>query len=810
MRSLLQDAMFAIRQLRRHRAYAVVTIISMALGVGAAAAVYSVLYGVLIDPYPYRDPVHIAFITVKAAKDPEAYDRALTLRQIEQVKQLPAVEDAMGQHEVAMIATDGDLPASVRVEELTGNGFDFLGSTPAMGRFFTAAEAPPGKEPPPIAVISYLFWKKHFNFRNDVLGRQVELDHKKYIVIGVAGPRFTWGDNEVYLPMPASLDPETRFQNLIRVRQRVSMETASSQLQPFIEQDNREHPKMFDPSHVITKAETLNDYLLGKFKGTLMLLFCASGVLLLIGCGNVSILMLARGRARLQELSMRTALGATRLRILRQLLTEAVVLSLAGGALGVALAYLGIRMITALLPEYSIPHEVVISINLPVLAFSVAVSSACGLIFGTVPGLQLSRPGAGHLVPSAGTRTATTRRSPLQAAMLAGQVALSVVLLTAGAAAMRRYVEATTANLGFDPHPVMTFGARLPEGSYPTWQARINYFDQMLEKIGTVPGVTSVSLTSDTPPNTEWPTGIQIQGRPADSGQETYFQLVSEGYFPTLGIPLLQGRIFNRAETLRGAPVVVVNRAFVRHYFNGDNPIGRGFTAAVLGSEWPHIVKSPSVGQPLEIVGVVEDSRNDGLHRPVKPQVFVPYTLFVPWGQGVLVRAVSGNPSRLLPPVAAALMALNQDQAIQFPRSMDDNLSMFAWSHERFTSVIFVLFATVALALAMIGLFSVVAYGVEQRTREIGIRVALGARRWNVLALALSASLMATVTGLGAGILASIFLSNTIYKWTDSTTRDTGVLLIVSAIFLLTTLAACLWPANRALHVDPLEALRAE
>ena len=302
--------MFAIRQLRRHRAYAVVTIISMALGVGAAAAVYSVLYGVLIDPYPYRDPLHIAFITVKAAKDPEAYDRALTLRQIEQVKQLPAVEDAMGQHEVAMIATDGDLPASVRVEELTGNGFDFLGSTPAMGRFFTAAEAPTGKEPPPIAVISYLFWKKHFNFRNDVLGRQVELDHEKYTVIGVAGPRFTWGDNEVYLPMPASLDPETRFQNLIRVRQGVSMEAASSQLQPFVEQDVREHPKMFDPGHVITKAETLNDYLLGKFKGTLMLLFCASGVLLLIGCGNVSILMLARGRARLQELSMRTALGA--------------------------------------------------------------------------------------------------------------------------------------------------------------------------------------------------------------------------------------------------------------------------------------------------------------------------------------------------------------------------------------------------------------------------------------------------------------------------------------------------------------------
>jgi hypothetical protein len=321
---------------------------------------------------------------------------------------------------------------------------------------------------------------------------------------------------------------------------------------------------------------------------------------------------------------------------------------------------------------------------------------------------------------------------------------------------------------------------------------------------------SSVALTSDTPPDTEWPTGIQILGHPADSGQESYLQMVSEGYFSTLGVPLLQGRIFTRAEILRGAPVVIVNRAFVKHYLNSENPIGRGLTASVMASAWPNVVKSPNVGQPLEIVGIVEDSRNDGLHRPVKPQVFAPYTLLVPWGQGVLVRTASGNPARLLPPIAAALMALNQDQAIQFPRTMDDSLSMFAWSHERFTSVIFVLFATVALTLAMIGLFSVVAYTVEQRTREIGIRVALGARRSNVLALALSGSLMATAAGLAVGVLASIFLSNTIYKWTDSTTRDTSVLLVVSAIFLLTTLAACLWPANRALRVDPLEALRAE
>ncbi|HTA86517.1 MAG TPA: ABC transporter permease [Silvibacterium sp.] len=810
MRSLLQDGIFAIRQLRRHRAYALVTIVSMALGVGAAAAVYSVLYGVLIDPYPYRDAAHIAFITVRSAKSDDAGDRRLTVRQVEQLKQLPAVEDAFAQGDASMVATDGELPVSVKVLQMTGNGLDFLGAPMLLGRAFNAAEAPVGKEPSPVAVISYPFWKTHFNSRTDVLGKNLELDHRKYTVIGVAPPRFTWHDSEVYLPMPASIDPEARFQTLIRVRKGVSMEAASSQMQGFVEQDNREHPKMFRPDQIRVKVESLNDWLLGRFKGTLMLLFCASGVLLLIGCGNVSILMLARGRARVQELAMRTALGATRLRILRQLLTEAVVLSLAGGALGVALAYLGIRLITALMPEYAIPHEVVIAINLPVLAFSVVVSIACGLVFGTVPGLQLSRPGAGHLVPSAGTRTATTRRSPLQVIMLAGQVALSVVLLAAGAAAMRHYVEAYTANLGFNPHPVLTLTAQLPEGSYPAWQARVSYYDQMLEKVSSLPGVASATFSSSYPENAEWTTDVTVQGRTANSGRESELQMISPGYFATLGIPQVSGRIFTRAEVLRGAPLVVVNRAFVRKYFDGSDPIGRNLIIPDLDSSWPNIVKPTSTGQPLEIVGVVEDSKNYGLHRPVRPQVYVPFTLFLPWGQLVFVRASSGNPAALERPVAAVLMALNQDQAIQRPMPMDDFMSMFSWSHERFTSVIFVLFAVVALALAMIGLFSVVAYGVEQRTREIGIRVALGAHRWDVLTLALSSSLQATGAGLAAGILATLLLNNTIYRWTDSTTRDAAVLFIVSGVFLLTTLLACLWPANRALHVDPLEALRAE
>jgi predicted permease len=809
MRILLVDLIFAARQLRRHQAYAMVTVISMALGVGAAAAVYSVLYGVLIDPYPYRDAARIAFITVHWLKQGDAGDREFTLQEAAQLRSFKSVEDVVSQGDASMIATDGELPTSVKVLEITGNGFDFLGAPPMLGRFFSAAETPAGKEPPPVAVISYPFWKTHFDARNNVLGKTLQLDHRKYTVIGVAGPRFTWHDSEVYLPMPANVDPNARFQTLVRLRKGVSTTQADGDLGPFVQQDNREHPDLFAREKSRTEVQTLNDWLLGQFKGTLLLLFCAVGLLLVIGCGNVSILMLARGRARQQELAMRSALGASRRRILRQLLTEAVLLSLTGGVLGIAMAFLGIRLITGLLPEYSIPHEVVIAINLPVLAFSTAVSVICGLLCGISPAMQLSRPQLTQLVRAAAGRSLTMRRAPAQMALLVGQVALTVLLLAAGAAAMRNYFEAYTARLGFDPHGVLMTNLQLPEGAYPTWEARANYYDQMIEKVQSLPGVASAAFSSAVPPFRNWRMPVDIIGEKPDPGRMTGLQLASPGYFSTLQVPLLTGRIFTRQEALRGAPYAVVSQTFANRYFSAKDPIGRMIKPVGLDQGWPGLLKAANVNQPLQIIGIVADVRNDGLHRPVLPQVYVPYTLLLPQGEDLFVRG-SGEPARLAHPVAASLLSLNPNQAVTHAMPLDDFLSMFAWAHERFTSVLFLLFSAIALGLSMVGLFSVISFGVEQRTREIGIRVALGARRWNVLALSLSSALQATITGLVVGILASVLLSNTIYRWTDSNTRNAEVLSIVSLVFLLTAIGACLWPVSRALRVDPMEALRAE
>ena len=584
---MTQDLTLALRQLIKHRVYALTAILSMALGIGATAAVYSVLYGVLIDPYPYRDANRIAFITVQN-KQGRGGELFLTLAELDQLRKSKSVEEAFSQNDTSMVATDGEIPQSVKVLELTGNGLQFLGAPPLMGRVFTAAEAPAGVAPPPVAVISYPFWKTHFASSPDVLGKVLELNQQKYTVIGVVGPRFTWHDSEVYLPMPAAMDPKSRFESLIRLRPGVSTDAAGGELASFVQQVGHAEPALLPSDGYRIKVETLNDWLLGQFKGTLILLFVAVALLLLIGCGNVSILMLARGTSRLQELATRLALGASRGRIVRQLLTESVVLSVIGGGLGMAFASLAVRLITGLIPEYSIPHEVAITLNTPVLLFSTAVSVAVGILAGLSPALQFSSPHISRMVQSAGSRTTTSQGARTRSVLIVAQVTLTVLMLAGAGAAMRNFLQAYAAPLGFDPHNMMTFSIQLPEKSFPTWQERVNYFDALTEKIKATPGVIDASITGvGAPPDNNWLQPMQIVGATLDQSRKSGLNLVSSDYFSVLRIPLLQGRLLTRDEVLRGAHVAVISKTFAQIYFPGSDPIGRQIlpTETIAGSQ---------------------------------------------------------------------------------------------------------------------------------------------------------------------------------------------------------------------------------
>ena len=808
MSTLFRDISFAVRQLAKHRLYAVTAILSMALGIGATAAVYSVLYGVLIDPYPYRDAHRIAFVTA-VDKQNRNRDISFTLAELDELRKAKSVEDTISQRDVSMLTTDGDLPQTVKALEVTGNHFQFMGVRPLLGRTFTQEEAPRGTAPPNVAVISFPFWKTRFFSRPDVVGQPLELNHRKFTVIGVVGPRYTWHDSDVYLPLPAGLPPDTRFESPLRLREGVSTAAAASELDSYLRQFARAHPEMLATDHSYTKVETLNDWLLGQFKGTLVLLFVAVAMLLLIGIGNVSILMLARGTARQQELATRSALGASRPRIVRQLLTESVLLSISGGALGIGIAHAAIRLIVALLPKYSIPHEVVISVNTAVLLFSTAVSVAAGIIAGVSPALQFSRPQFNELVQAGGSRSVTSRMGRTRAALIVGQIALTVLLLAAAGAAMRHFVEAFTAKLGIDSHNVLMLSIALPQGSYTTYRARSNYYDSLLENIKSVPGVTAATLSNGGVPPQGWTQTVEIVGAPADPGRLTGVRLATAEYFSVFRIPLLQGRTLTRAEVLRGAHLAVVSKIFADRYFPGFDPIGNQILPGEVSRPVPGKLSAVDAGQPYEIVGVVGDVRNDGLNRPIIPQMYIPSTASLGEQQLVLVRTV-GDPKQLIHAISLTVRALDPDQAISSSFSFDDFLSSFAWSYERFISVLFAIFSSVALGLAVMGLFSVIAYTIEQRTREIGIRMALGARRWNVLSATLASTARTAGIGLLLGIALSVGFSDAIYRWTESSTRDAATLSLISMVFLFASAAACWLPARRAASIDPMQALRTE
>ena len=802
-----RDISFALRQLIKHRVYALTAILSMALGIGATAAVYSVLYGVLIDPYPYRNADRIAFITIEN-KEGRDGDVPFTLSELDQLRQTKSVEDVLAQNDASMVATDGEIPQSVKVLEMTGNGLQFLGAPPLMGRVFTAAEAPAGIAPPPVAVISYPFWKTHFASNPDVVGKVLELNQQKYTVIGVVGPRFTWHDSEVYLPMPAGMDPRSRFQTVIRLHPDISTDAASGEMTSFVQQVGHAEPSLLPPDGYRVKVETLNDWILGQFKGTLILLFVAVALLLLIGCGNVSILMLARGTARMQELATRLALGASRVRITQQLLTEAVILSVTGGVLGMSFVLVAIRLITGLIPEYSIPHEVLITLNTPVLLFNTALAVAIGILAGISPALQFSSPHISQVAQSAASRSTTSHGARTRAALLIGQTGITVLMLAGAGASMRNFLQAYAAQLGCDSHNVLTFRINIPEKSFTAWQERVNYYDALIEKIKTTPGVTDAAISgTGIPPYNNWFQPIQIAGGTLDRSLKSGLNLIGSEYFFVLRIPLLQGRTLTREEVLRGAHVAVISKTFAQRYFPGADPIGRRIVPTAV-SQVPHtLLFAPNMDQPYQVIGVVGDVRNDGLHRSILPQAYIPSSILVSQGVNILVRT-TGNPNALLHDISTNIRALNQNQAVSFVFSMDEYLSMFVWSHERFIAVLFGVFSFVALGLAAIGLASVVAYSVEQRTREFGIRKALGAPQWNVLQLTLSSTLRTTGMGLILGILLSIGLSDVVHRWTQSSLRDVSVLAVIAGVFLSASTIACLLPARRATRIDPMVALR--
>jgi predicted permease len=793
--------------------FTLTAVISLALGIGATTAVFSVVYSILLDPYPYRAPERMIHLALVMPKGFTGWYANLTPSQWRQLNRSPVVEDSFLSDSRDMTVTGADLPENILAASMSSNAFEFLGVAPALGRNLQPSDAVDGQVPQPIAELGYKFWQRHFNANPAIVGKTIQLDRKSYLIVGVAAPRFTWQDGDVYLPLKIGSDQTLSYFTEVRLKPGVTHAQADAALQALIDQFAKETPKHFPPTAYRLHVMGINENFVHQLGGTLYLLFGAVTLLLLIGCGNVSILLLARATARRHEFAVRAAIGASRGRIVRQLLTESLLLSVSGAAAGLVLAYLSLHTIVTNLPAYSFPHEASIHINLAVLLFSIAAAMGTGLLFGLWPALQLSRTEVSQVMQSNARKTTggvSGRRA--HGTLIAGQIALTLILLSGAGAAIGGFLRLAHVTLGYDPHNVMAVGIPLRDGVYPTWAGRAAYFAQLRDKVAQVPGVTMAALSiGATPPSNGFETKFEILGRPSGHDQTARLDLVSQEYFPLLRIPLLHGRIWDQGENYRGALVAVVNQTLARQYFPAGDAVGHSIKWPGLPVQPPYSMLAPGADGWLQIVGVVEDKLDDGLSKPVQPEAFVPSTLVVLMGTQILVRS-QVPPLRLLHSVQLAVNSVDSDQ--QTDSNVRDLNGWIQeqpeWARGHLVSWLFGAFAALALALAAVGLFSVVSYTVVQRTNEFGIRIALGARRSHVLGLVFNSTVVSVGAGILAGVLLALALNRVLAGWDAESSRNPLFLLGATGALALLAAVACALPAWRAAAANPMKAIRYE
>ena len=812
MRALMRDLRYALRQLRQSPGFAVTAIVSLALGIGATTAVFSVVYAVLMDPFPYRDPgqmIHLRWF------DRAGQERggSLTPQQWRELKKLPVIEDYAISDDWQLTVTGHDFPEDVQGVYFSANAFQYYGVPVALGRGFVPSDGPEGKDPQPVTVLGYNFWMRRFGGDPGVIGKTIELVRKPYTVVGVASPRFTWDDGDVYLPIKLETSGSRLYYGNVRLKPGVTHAMADAALQPLLEQFAKETPKFFPVGGFRTSVVGINDYYLKRQGGTLYLLLSAVALLLLIGCGNVSILLLARGTARQSEFAVRAAIGASRRRMVAQLLIESLLLAVTGAALGVGLAYGALNKIVAGLPNGAFPHEAAIRINLPVLCFSVGVALLTGVLFGLWPALQLSRPEVSQMMQSGSRRMAGSVRGRRTLSWLIGaQIALTLVMLAGAGAALEGFVKMSKVRLGYDPHNVMSVPIPVHEGTYNTWAERSNYFEQLRAKVAAVPGVTMAAIsTNATPPANGQTAAFEILGKPAAQAQTFEVNFVSQEYFPILRIPLAQGRIWDATENRNGAAVMVINQTMARKYFPDGNVLGRSIKLPELHGDPPYNPASPALGAWMRIVGVIEDKLDDGLDKPVKPEAFIPETVYMRMGMQILVRS-DVPPLTLLDSIRRQVSSVNADQQTQ--ANVQDLEHWITnepeWQRGVLINWLFGAFAVLALVLAAVGLYSVVAYSVAQRTNEFGIRMALGAQRAHVLQIVFRATIASVAGGVVAGLVLALALNRVLAHWAEGSSRDPFALLSATVLLGAVAVLACAIPARRASRIEPMEALRCE
>ncbi|PYT53911.1 MAG: hypothetical protein DMG46_23260, partial [Acidobacteria bacterium] len=695
---------------------------------------------------------------------------------------------------------------------VTPGTFEFLGMPALYGRVMQPAEYEPGA--PPVFVLRYKTWVKSFGADPGIVNKTFVLNGVQRTLIGIMPPRFGWGNADLWIPAKPSRAPTGKviagaFQQhwwmLGHLKQGVTVKEAEADFTVIAKRLATIYPTEY-PKHFTVQLDSLTNMVVGRFKTTLFIVLAAVGLLLLIGCGNVANLLLARATTREKEFAIRSALGANRWRLVRQLLVESLLLATGGAAVGTLLAWGGLKSLVALMPQEIIPAESVIQLNTPVLAFTLGVAMLTALVFGLVPALKAARKDINDPLRDSGKGVSGGfRHGRLRDAVVVLEVGLSLMLLVAAGLLMRSFVALRDVKLGLQPDHIFVARLPLPVDRYKTADQVAGFYRPLLQRLKALPGVLEATETSTLPPYGGIPSDIEIPGKTHAEKWNAMFQLVSEGYFPVLKIQFVDGRSFTEAEVTGARKLAVVNQTFVKKYLGTENPIGRQVKIAQL-ADFDDAVKEPI----FEIIGLVADAKNRGLQDPPEPEIWVPFTVTGSAFRGILVRTAK-EPMAMMNAVEHEIWATDRNVALAFTGTLEGYISQFSYAGPRFGFFLMTIFGSIGLLLVTIGVYSVLAYTTARRTHEIGIRMALGAEGSDVQGMVIRMGLRLVGIGVAIGLIVSLAIGRVIATqlWGVSA-YDPWTLVCVPALLLITGIVACWLPARRAASVDPLVALRYE
>jgi putative ABC transport system permease protein len=812
---LLHDLQFAFRGLCKNPRFTLAALLALALGIGASTAMFSVIYNALVVPFPYKDQGRLVTLRIRDLDQREGgegfFRGMLSYPELHDYMEQNRVFDALiANCEIDVVYDSGENNSYLAANYVTPGTFELFGVAPLLGRGLEPADYQPGA--PPVFVLRYATWIGQFGADSSVVGKTFLLNGVRRTLVGVMPLRFAWGGVNLWMPRDSTAANVTRgtfpqyWGVVAHLKPGVTLQEAEADINVI---GTRVAPTYREdyPMHFHVGVESFVHAVVGDgFRRTLFVLFAAVGLLLLIGCANVASLLLARATTRGREFAVRAALGASRARLVRQLLLESLLLALGGAVVGVLFAWAGIRGLASAMPPFTIPSETVIEMNVWVLLFGIGLGIATVVIFGLFPALQASRVDVQDALRGAGKGLGgTVAKSRLRNAVIVVEVALSLILLFMAGLFMRSFVAIQNVPLGWQSDHLLIGRIPLPAQRYKTGAQLVSFFEPLIRNLKSTPGIEDASPVSTTPPYGGFGGNIEIPGKTHTGEWESLIQLVGEDYFSIMRQPLLSGRSFTAEEVSTARKVVVINQAFQRRFLGEGDPLGGTVILDVL-KKVPDAVSDRS----FQVIGVAADAMNVGLERPTEPEVWIPYSVTGSGMRRLIVRTTT-DPGSMNATVRKTVWAVDPTVAFAEGEPLAEWLNTFSYAQPRLGLFLVTTFAAIGLLLVTLGVYSVIAYSTSRRTHEIGVRMALGAAPADVLKMVLKHGLALVIPGIGIGIVVSFALAHAVVSqlWGVSPYDPLSAVAVV-VLLLAIGLLACWIPARRATRISPVTALHYE